>query len=118
MKTPLLTPLLIIPDDITTYPEQRRYRFILEYMLDEGLSCPDLSDSRPCMDVPRCIPYRFQLTEWSACLFGNYSDKCGHGFRTRGIYARLPLASRYCRPLYANLCRYPWKEGCLEAGCY
>ena len=94
----LLWPIVIITtraDETEFLPVQRRSRFILSYPTLWGQRCPDLHETRPCMDLMRCRTYRWQITDWSQCMFHSHQDKCGTGYRARGIFIMISN-----RPLY------------------
>jgi len=67
------------------FPEQTRVRFILEHPTRDGMQCPQLSETRPCTSLPRCVHYHWRLSTWSTCQFIDDADRCGqHGYRVRG----------------------------------
>jgi len=82
-------------DETEFLPVQRRSRFILSQPTLWGQRCPDLHETRPCMDLMRCRSYHWQATDWSRCMFHRYQDECGTGYRARGMVLVLLLAASF-----------------------
>jgi len=79
-----------LADDMSHFPEQSRVRFILEHPTPDGVLCPQLSETRPCTSLPRCVHYHWQVSAWSTCMFADHTDQCGdHGYRVRGTSLQL-----------------------------
>jgi len=77
--------VVISADDMSHFPEQSRARFILEHATPGGVQCPQLTETRPCTSLPRCVHYHWQVSTWSTCMLADVTDRCGdHGYRVRG----------------------------------
>jgi len=82
--------IILATDDMSHFPEQSRVRFVLEYPTPDGAQCPQLTETRPCTSLPRCIHYHWQVSTWSTCVFTDVNDQCGdHGYRIRGTTSYL-----------------------------
>ena len=68
---------------------QERRRFVLDDPEVGGQSCPELRETRPCFNLPKCVAYRWDASPWSRCIFPHSYEKCGNGFRARGRELRL-----------------------------
>ena len=71
-------------DDNIGKAVQTRYRFVLDEGDDRGTPCPELMDSKPCPDIPKCGNYKWEAERWSHCIFPKHYEKCGEGYRARG----------------------------------
>ena len=38
-----------------------------------------------CRHLPQCVSYRWDTSPWSRCVFPHSYEKCGSGYRARGI---------------------------------
>ncbi|KAM8933548.1 thrombospondin type-1 domain-containing protein 7B [Pelodytes ibericus] len=47
-----------------------------------GNTCPEDSQTEPCILNSNCFHYRYNITEWSACQLSENAE-CGEGLRTR-----------------------------------
>jgi len=101
-------------DETEFLPVQRRSRFILSQPTLWGQRCPDLHETRPCMDLMRCRSYHWQATDWSRCMFHRYQDECGTGYRARGIVLVLLLAVSFPLPHLAVI--KPFDAHCCHMG--
>uniref|UniRef100_A0A8C5MBU9 Thrombospondin type-1 domain-containing protein 7A n=1 Tax=Leptobrachium leishanense TaxID=445787 RepID=A0A8C5MBU9_9ANUR len=61
--------------------KRSRTRFPLRIPTD-GNTCPDDSQTEPCILNSNCFHYRYNVTEWSACQLSEIAE-CGEGTRTR-----------------------------------
>jgi len=84
-----------LTDDMSRFPEQSRARFVLVFPSEDGVQCPQLTETRPCTSLPRCVHYHWQVSTWSACMFADSSEHCGHdGYRVRGTVITYERSSR------------------------
>ena len=76
----------LLADEMSHFPEQSRARFVVVYPTPDGVQCPQLTETRPCTSLPRCVSHHWQVSAWSTCMFVDVNDRCGdHGYRLRGI---------------------------------
>jgi len=94
-------------EKMNVFPEQFRHRFVLEYPFHGGVQCPHLTEFQPCTSLPRCTSYQWHLSDWSPCIHANPSDRCGYGYRTRGIaymYIQISVRLSFRPSAYLSAC--------------